>query len=168
MRIFLIGMMGSGKSTVGKKLADSLLVDFYDLDKIIEAKLKKNIKDIFEEDGEVFFRDFENESLIEFQNKRKFVLSTGGGIISNESSRSFLSKERTYFLDGSEDILYERSTRRREFRPLMKDMDIRGFSQLLKKRRQYYIESSISTIDIDDKNIYEVVDWIKNNEKNHF
>ncbi len=52
MRIFLVGMMGSGKSTVGKKLAESLLVDFYDLDKIIEAKLKKNIKDIFEEDGE--------------------------------------------------------------------------------------------------------------------
>ena len=49
MRIFLVGMMGSGKSTVGKKLAESLLVDFYDLDKIIEAKLKKNIKDIFEE-----------------------------------------------------------------------------------------------------------------------
>ena len=45
MRIFLVGMMGSGKSTVGKKLAESLLVDFHDLDKIIEAKLKKNIKD---------------------------------------------------------------------------------------------------------------------------
>jgi hypothetical protein len=47
-------------------------------------------------------------------------------------------------------------------------MDIKGFSQLLKKRRQYYIESSIATIDIDKKNIDEVVDWIKNNEKNHF
>ena len=58
--------------------------------------------------------------------------------------------------------------RRRKFRPLMKDMDIKGFSQLLKKRRQYYIESSIATIDIDKKNIDEVVDWIKNNEKNHF
>jgi len=44
MRIFLVGMMGSGKSTVGKKLAESLLVDFYDLDKIIEAKLKKILK----------------------------------------------------------------------------------------------------------------------------
>ena len=153
MRIFLVGMMGSGKSTVGKKLAESLLVDFHDLDKIIEAKLKKNIKDIFEEDGEGFFRDIENKSLIDFQNKTKFVLATGGGIITNEGSRNFLSKERTYFLDGSEEILYERSTRRREFRPLMKDMDIKGFSQLLKKRRQYYIESSIATIDIDKKNI---------------
>ncbi len=85
-----------------------------------------------------------------------------------KASRNFLSKERTYFLDGSEEILYERSTRRREFRPLMKDMDIKGFSQLLKKRRQYYIESSIATIGIDKKNIDEVVDWIKNNEKNHF
>ena len=50
----------------------------------------------------------------------------------------------------------------------MKDMDIKGFSQLLKKRRKYYIESSIATIDIDKKNIDEVIDWIKNNEKNHF
>ena len=50
----------------------------------------------------------------------------------------------------------------------MKDMDIKGFSQLLKKRRQYYIESSIATIDIDKKNIDEVVDWIKNNENIHF
>ena len=106
--------------------------------------------------------------ILNFQNKTKFVLATGGGIITNEGSRNFLSKERTYFLDGSEEILYERSTRRREFRPLMKDMDIKGFSQLLKKRRQYYIESSIATIGIDKKNIDEVVDWIKNNEKNHF
>ena len=97
MRIFLVGMMGSGKSTVGKKLAESLLVDFYDLDKIIEAKLKKNIKDIFEEDGEGFFRDIENKSLIDFQNKTKFVLSTGGGIINNEDSRNFLSKEELIF-----------------------------------------------------------------------
>ena len=160
--------MGSGKSTVGKKLADSLLVDFYDLDKIIESKLKKNIKDIFKDDGESFFRDIENKCLIDFQNKTKFVLSTGGGIVTNKDSRSFLSKESTYFLDGSEEILYERASRRREFRPLMKDMDIKGFSQLLKKRRQYYIESSIATIDIDKKNIDEVIDWIKNNEKNHF
>lgn len=168
MRIFLVGMMGSGKSTVGKKLADSLLVDFYDLDKIIESKLKKSIKDIFKDDGESFFRDIENKCLIDFQNKTKFVLSTGGGIVTNEDSRSFLSKESTYFLDGSEEILYERASRRREFRPLMKDMDIKGFSQLLKKRRQYYIGSSIATIDIDKKNIDEVIDWIKNNEKNHF
>lgn len=168
MRIFLVGMMGSGKSTVGKKLADSLLVDFYDLDKIIESKLKKSIKDIFKDDGESFFRDIENKCLIDFQNKTKFVLSTGGGIVTNKDSRSFLSKESTYFLDGSEEILYERASRRRQFRPLMKDMDIKGFSQLLKKRRQYYIESSIATIDIDKKNIDEVIDWIKNNEKNHF
>ena len=90
--------MGSVKSTFGKKLAESLLVDFYDLDKIIEAKLKKNIKDIFEEDGEGFFRDIENKSLNDFQNKTKFVLATGGGIITNKGSRNFFLIKNFYLL----------------------------------------------------------------------
>src|SRR5689334_5487844 len=80
MKIFLIGLPGSGKSTLGKDLADALLVDFVDLDVEIEKQENKIVQDIFREKGEDYFRQVESSVLkVWAASSKSFVMSTGGG-----------------------------------------------------------------------------------------
>ena len=79
MRIFLIGFMGCGKTTLGKKLAKHLNFNFIDLDRFIENKTVKSINVIFDEKGEQYFRDLEKESLNEIYKMDNLVIATGGG-----------------------------------------------------------------------------------------
>jgi shikimate kinase len=79
MRIFLIGFMGCGKSTIGKKLAKTLSCKFIDLDKYIERKTGESIQQIFKEKGEKYFRVLETESLMEICESDNLVIATGGG-----------------------------------------------------------------------------------------
>lgn len=80
MKIYLIGMPGSGKSTLGRKLAKELLVEFVDLDHEIETREKKSIKEIFSLSGEDYFRQIESQVLIEWSaSSISFVMATGGG-----------------------------------------------------------------------------------------
>ena len=83
--IYLIGMMGSGKSTVGKLLAEKMQMTFIDLDEIIEASAQKTVRVIFEQDGELHFRKLESEALVNV-NQENSVISCGGGIILDESN----------------------------------------------------------------------------------
>ncbi len=80
MKIYLIGMPGSGKSTLGRKLAKELLVGFVDLDHEIETREKKSIKEIFSLNGEDYFRQIESQVLIDWSaSSTSFVMATGGG-----------------------------------------------------------------------------------------
>lgn len=79
MRIFLIGYMGSGKTTVGRKVANKLNMGFVDMDAMIESKLRKTVADIFAELGEEKFRALERECLLEVADYDDVVISTGGG-----------------------------------------------------------------------------------------
>jgi shikimate kinase len=80
MKIYLIGMPGSGKSTLGRKLAKELLVEFVDLDHELETREKKSIKEIFALNGEDYFRQIESQVLIEWSaSSKNFVMATGGG-----------------------------------------------------------------------------------------
>ncbi|MCR4899060.1 MAG: AAA family ATPase, partial [Acholeplasmatales bacterium] len=81
MRIYLIGMPGSGKSTVGKKLANKINYQYIDMDEYIENKLNKKIPLIFSEDGEAYFRLKEKEVLNDFLSLDNVIISTGGGVI---------------------------------------------------------------------------------------
>ena len=78
-RIYIIGFMGSGKSTVGKKLASTLGWHFLDLDTQIELKAGQSIKDIFSSSGESYFRQIEKETLLDLRTGEDTVISTGGG-----------------------------------------------------------------------------------------
>ncbi|MCX6183056.1 MAG: shikimate kinase [Bacteroidetes bacterium] len=78
-RIFLIGFMGSGKSTIGKKLAAKLSYDFIDMDALIEEQEGRSISEIFSTDGESYFRALEQKTLMSICTKEKVVVSTGGG-----------------------------------------------------------------------------------------
>ncbi|QEL15846.1 shikimate kinase [Limnoglobus roseus] len=89
-RIFLIGYRGSGKTTVGRVLADRLGWSFVDADVLLEARAGKTIARIFAEDGEPAFRDLESKILAELAARAQHVIATGGGIILRPANRSLL------------------------------------------------------------------------------
>ena len=91
MNIFIVGPMGSGKSTVGKIISDELFMNFFDTDEEIETRTGASIDWIFDLDGEEGFRKREIAILTEMVEKNSIVLSTGGGIILSEENRELLS-----------------------------------------------------------------------------
>ena len=94
--------MGTGKSTTGRNLSEKLDFDFYDTDKLIEKVEGRKIKDIFEQDGEEYFRQKESEALSATQTLKNVVIATGGGIVEKEENRLFLENEdKVIFLDST-------------------------------------------------------------------
>ena len=93
--ICIIGLMGSGKSIIGKDLSNYLNFKFYDTDKQIELKTKKSINSIFEDDGETFFRNVEEKVCLRLLSKNNCVISLGGGSIINEKIRQSI-KQNSY------------------------------------------------------------------------
>ena len=111
MKVFLVGPMGTGKSTTGRNLSEKLDYDFYDTDKLIEKTEGRKIKDIFEQDGEDYFRQKESKALSETKALEKAVIATGGGIVvEREENRLFLENEnKVIFLDSSPERQFERT-----------------------------------------------------------
>ena len=123
MNIFLVGPMGSGKSSLGKKLAKSLDKKFIDTDKEIEKKENKTINEIFENEGEKYFREKEKEFLINIPNNLNMVIATGGGIVTDQENREKLKENRVIFLNASVERQSKR-TSRSDKRPLLKNVDL--------------------------------------------
>lgn len=117
--IYLIGMMGSGKSTVGQILARKLVWDYIDLDAEIETSTGISISDIFDQEGEAHFRDMERKALKSAAEKKKRVIATGGGIILDEKNRRLMRETGTIvFLDADMDTLALRLKKSND-RPLL-------------------------------------------------
>ena len=90
--ICIIGLMGSGKSIIGKDLSNYLNLKFYDTDKAIELETNKSINKIFEEDGELYFRTIEEKICLELLNHNNCLISLGGGSIINKKIREIIKK----------------------------------------------------------------------------
>lgn len=162
--IALIGFMGSGKSTVGKHLAKSLEMKFSDIDKIISAKEKKSINEIFSEKGEIYFRDIEREIIAQESTKNNCVISTGGGsIVDNENLKNLARTCFIVFLDCTLDCLFQR-LKNSTTRPIL-NQDTDRFSlikSLLESRKFLYDISADYVVKIDSSTtIFETVDKIK-------
>ena len=151
MKIFLIGPMGSGKSTIGKVLSERLEYDFYDTDKLVEKVVGKKIKEIFEQNGEQYFRLKESEELDKTRKLKNAVIATGGGIIENEKNRLFLKEEKkVIFLDSSIERQYDR-TKESKKRPLLNNGDsMKILKNLYQKRLSFYQEVSKLKISMDN------------------
>lgn len=151
MKIFLIGPMGSGKSTIGKVLSKRLEYDFYDTDKLVEKVVGKKIKEIFEQNGEQYFRLKESEELDKTRKLRNAVIATGGGIIENEKNRLFLKEEKkVIFLDSSVERQYDR-TKKSQKRPLLNNGNsMKILKNLYQKRLSFYQEVSKLKISMDN------------------
>lgn len=162
MIIALVGFMGTGKSSVGTRLANRLALDFIDLDQLIEEQEERNIPAIFAEEGEGYFRQLESESLQGLlAGEREMVLATGGGVVLSEVNRRILqSKTFPVRLTATPAEIWARIYGKG--RPLLESADPVGrILSLLKEREPYYREFT-HRVDTVGKNIEEVVEEIVN------
>ena len=163
MNIFIIGPMGSGKSTVGKILSDELFLNFFDTDEEIELRTGASIDWIFDLEGEEGFRKRESDILLEMVQKNSIVLSTGGGIILSDNNRELLSSRGTvFFLSTPIYIQVERTSKDKD-RPLLKKEDpTKILTKLHKERENLYQSVSDYVVDTENKSSQEVASEIVN------
>ena len=163
MNIFIVGPMGSGKSTVGKIISDELFLNFFDTDEEIENRTGASIDWIFDLEGEEGFRKRESGVLEEMVQKNSVVLSTGGGIILSENNRELLSSRGTvFYLATPISVQIERTAKDKD-RPLLKNGDPGQILQELhEKRKNLYKSVSDHIVETEDKSSQEVASEIIN------
>ena len=161
MNIFIVGPMGSGKSTVGKIISDELFLNFFDTDDEIEAKTGASIDWIFDLEGENGFRKRESEMLDELVKKNSIVLSTGGGIILSKSNRELLSSRGTVFYLSTPISVQSDRTSKDKDRPLLKNGDpVKILTKLHEERKDLYETVSDHIIETENKSSQEVASQI--------
>ena len=135
----LTGMMGVGKSTIGKSLSNHLSMDFVDIDKIIEKKLKLTIQNIFKQKGEVFFRKLEEKITLEEIKKKNIIISLGGGAFVNKKIRDqVILHAKSFWLDLSINLL-EKRLRKSKQRPLLINKNIKpALEEIYNERKNIY------------------------------
>lgn len=154
--LILIGPMGSGKTTLGKKLAKELAVPFSDTDKLV-AKDHGAIVDIFAKFGEAHFRTLETSALIKALDAGG-VIATGGGIVLSEENRRLLSGYRTVFLDtSSEHVLGKINLSKR---PLLKD-NPEHWDAIYNERKSLYLQCATATVFTGGKPIKALISQLK-------
>jgi len=130
--MFLIGMMGTGKTYWCKKLAKKLKVGGYDLDFLIESHEERTIAEIFAEEGEAYFRRAESRILHWFKEKKSFVLATGGGTPCFHENMQWMNEQGiTIWIDEPVEVLVARLQPEKEHRPLIKDLSDAELKQFL-------------------------------------
>ena len=149
MKIFLIGYMGSGKSSVGKCLSEKLKMNFIDFDEHIEKKYGKTIVEIFGTEGEKEFRKLEHRYLKTFLKKNNIIISLGGGTPCYHNNMELINENGiSVYLEVSVDTLVKRLTKEKNKRPLicnLNDSDFNFFVEdNLKKRLSVYRKAHIS------------------------
>ena len=148
MRIYLVGYMGCGKSTIGRKLADLLSLNFIDLDKYIEERYFKTIPIIFEEEGENGFRDKERHTLTEVSQFEDVVVGTGGGTPCFFDNMEVMNQSGiTIYISPDIDTLANRILKSKTERPLISGKSreelLTFIDDALKKRSPFYEKAKI-------------------------
>ena len=163
MNIFIVGPMGSGKSTVGKILSDELFLNFFDTDEEIEQRTGASIDWIFDLEGEDGFRKRESEVLHEMVQKNSIVLSTGGGIVLSDKNRDLLSSRGTVFYLSTPIYVQVERTSKDKDRPLLKNGDPTIIlTKLHKERKDLYKNVADYLIETENKSSQEVATEIIN------
>ncbi|HEB59590.1 MAG TPA: shikimate kinase AroK [Gammaproteobacteria bacterium] len=162
MKLFLVGPMGSGKTTIGRRLAEELGLDFLDSDHEIEARTGASIPLIFDIEGEAGFRKREKAVIDELTARDDLVLATGGGAVLDADNRRCLHERGTViYLQAEADTLYER-TRADRNRPLLQTEDPRArIEALLAERDPLYRETAHMVINTGKQNVRRIVEDIR-------
>ncbi|MBA4687888.1 MAG: shikimate kinase [Candidatus Galacturonibacter soehngenii] len=159
--IMLIGFMGAGKSTVSSYLSKQLNMEEVDTDSLIVKKEGKKIPQIFEENGEKYFRDCESSILIDLQKRNNLIVSCGGGIVLREENVWNMKKQgRIVLLTATPQTIYERVKDSKE-RPILNDnMNTEFIAQLMEKRQDKYLAAADIIVATDQKTVEQICDEI--------
>ncbi len=163
MRIFLIGFMGSGKTSIGEKIAKKLNLQFIDIDDVIEKEQGLQISDIFAKKGEDYFRSLEKNALNRIIEKENVVIATGGGTPCFFDNMELMNKNGiTVYLKLPAVDLFNRLENSQTDRPLLKGLNkeklLAKIVELLNKREKFYMQAqhTIDGIDPDLNKLYQL------------
>lgn len=161
MQVALIGLPGSGKSTIGRQLSRRLQVPFWDSDHVIEERLGCSIREYFEREGEQVFRQVESQILDELTQGPDGVLSTGGGAVLLAENRDFLrQRTRVVYLNSTPDDLIRRLRHDRN-RPLLQVADpLAKLRDLFAQRHPLYRETAHLVVDTGRPSVSRLVQLI--------
>ena len=158
--IVLTGMMGSGKSTIAKILEEKLQIEAIDIDSYIEKSQEKTISEIFEQEGEDFFRNLEVNTIKALFKPKNLILSLGGGAFENEETRNYLLKNsNVFYLETSANIIFDR-IKSDTTRPLLcNKMSIEKITEIINLRKNNY-QSAKYKITTDKKTPAQIAEYI--------
>lgn len=158
--IVLIGMMGSGKTTIGKLLGEKLTLRSIDIDVVIEQNEKRTVSEIFQNEGEKYFRNIERETIEKNFTNKDLIISLGGGAFEDQLTQELLLKNSTViYLKTSPNVILER-IKNNTNRPLLKNqMTVEKIQSIILQRQKNYELANI-TILTDNKNTDKIVEEI--------
>ena len=158
--LYLVGMMGSGKTSTGRPLAERLGYGFVDADAVIEQAAGCSIPEIFERDGEAGFRSLESQVLSAISQRHSLVVATGGGVVTQPENWGLLHSGIVIWLDVVPDQLLHRLNADSTVRPLLQTTDPEAsLNTLLNERRPLYGEADLTVV-INDETPEAVADGI--------
>ena len=158
--LYLVGMMGSGKTSTGRPLAERLGYGFVDADAVIEQAAGCSIPEIFERDGEAGFRSLESQVLSAISQRHSLVVATGGGVVTEPENWGVLHSGIVIWLDVVPDQLMQRLKADSTVRPLLQTADPEAdLKALLNKRQPLYAEADLTVV-INDETPDAVADGI--------
>ena len=158
--LYLVGMMGSGKTRTGRPLAERLGYGFVDADAVIEQAAGCSIPEIFERDGEAGFRSLESQVLSAISQRHSLVVATGGGVVTQPENWGLLHSGIVIWLDVVPDQLLHRLNADSTVRPLLQTTDPEAsLNTLLNERRPLYGEADLTVV-INDETPEAVADGI--------
>lgn len=169
MRIFLVGYMYSGKTVVGKRLSKMLSVEWIDTDRRVEELCNKTIEQIFEQDGEEFFREKEREVLLSLKDCQDVVVSTGGGLPCYKDNMEIMAKiGKTIYLELTPLQIYSRMSQSKKRRPLLERIApgerLNYIDRSLAERESFYKKAdvTISALNLGPYELRETIDYLTN------
>ena len=158
--LYLVGMMGSGKTSTGRPLAERLGYGFVDADAVVEQAAGCTIPDIFENEGEPGFRALESQVLNAISQRHSLVVATGGGVVTRPENWGLLHSGIVVWLDVARDELMKRLQEDATVRPLRQSPDPEeALDNLLMERRSLYAEADLTVV-INDESPDAVADGI--------
>ena len=158
--LYLVGMMGSGKTSTGRPLAERLGYGFVDADAVIEQAAGCTIPEIFEQNGESGFRTIETQVLNAISQRHSLVVATGGGVVTQPENWGLLHSGIVIWLDVVPDQLLQRLNADSTVRPLLQTADPEAaLNALLNERRPLYAEADLTVV-INDETPEAVADGI--------
>jgi shikimate kinase len=164
-KFFLIGFMGSGKSTIGKQLAAKLKYDFIDLDKLIEEDYQQTIPEIFADKGENEFRAMEHNTLKKLLDRNKLIISCGGGAPCYYDNMELMNRNGvTIYIKMSADTLISRLVNAKEQRPLLANKteeELRAYVHSQLEKREDIYHRAHYVVKGKDLNVNELALFIK-------